>query len=117
MTDKRHAEFAALWQEAVEAANTAAEAENTRLPPEERRGFDCGFAWVVLPGNQPFARWASKQGIASKHYPKGMSIWYSKLHSVPTQSISVHQAAARAACEVFQRRLGTREIYAASRLD
>jgi hypothetical protein len=111
------ADFAALWHDAKQAAQSAAEAENFKLGDENARGLDCGFAWVTLPGNIAFGRWAKKQGIASKGYPTGLSIWYSKLHNVPTQSISVHEAAVRAARDVLSHGLQTSLIGMASRLD
>jgi hypothetical protein len=110
-------EFAALWAQAKRAAHAAAEVENLRLGDENIRGLDCGFAWINLPGNIAFGRWAKKQGIASKDYPTGLSIWYSKLHSVPTQSVSVHEAAARAARDVLSHGLQTSLISIGSRLD
>lgn len=112
------AQFEQIWTEAKAAAQAAAEAQNAKITtPEYRRGFDCGFAWVCVPGNIPFGRWAKKAGVASKAYPSGLQIWYSKLHNIPTQSVSVHQAAAQAASEVLQRGLGTSLIYSSSRLD
>jgi hypothetical protein len=110
-------DYQALWTEATKIAQLAAQAENAKLGDEAHRGFDCGFAWLHFPGNTPFARWAKKAGIASKHYPSGLSIWYSKLHSVPTQSVSVHEAAVRAARDVLAHGLQTSQIYTGSRLD
>lgn len=111
------AQFAVLWEQARAAAQAAAVAQNERLGSENSRGFDCGFAWVSFPGNIPFARWAEKQGICSKGYPTGQQIWYSKLHSLPTQSISVHEAAARAARDVLAHGLQTSLVSMGSRLD
>jgi hypothetical protein len=110
-------DFARLWAHAKRAGNVAAMNENARLGPENTRGFDCGFAWVNFPGNTKFARWAKKAGIAGKHYPSGLCIWYAKLHDIPTQSVSVHEAAARAARDVLAHGLQTSEIYVGSRLD
>jgi len=111
------ADFAKLWAEARHAAQAAAEMQDRRLGDENSRGLDCGFAWVTLPGNIPFGRWAKKQGIASKGYPSGLSIWYTKLHTLPTQSISVHEAAVRAARDVLAHGLQTSLIGMSSRLD
>jgi hypothetical protein len=111
------AQFSRLWMEARNAAQAAALAENNKLGGENNRGFDCGFAWLSFPGNIPFGRWAKKEGIASKGYPTGLQIWYSKLHSVPTQSISVHEAAARAARDVLAHGLQTSLVSTGSRLD
>lgn len=97
--------FDAIWDLARAAGQAAAENENAKLGPEGQRGSDCGFAWVSLPGNIPFARWAKEQGLASKGYPTGMQIWYSTMHDVPTQSVSVHEAAARAVRDVLSRAL------------
>jgi hypothetical protein len=111
------AEFEQLWALAKLAGQAAAEAQNAKLGDENCRGLDCGFAWVTMPGNIAFGRWAKKMGIASKGYPTGLSIWYSKLHSLPTQSISVHEAAARAARDVLSHGLQTSLIGMSSRLD
>jgi predicted esterase YcpF (UPF0227 family) len=109
-------ECARVWSLAKQAAQAAAEIENMRLGDERSRGFDCGFAWVVIaPATQPFAKWTKKFGISSKHYAGGQCIWYSNLHSLPTQSVSVHQAAAQAAADVLQR--ANIKAYTGSRLD
>jgi hypothetical protein len=113
----RDAQYTKLWAEAQAAAQAAAETENARLGNEGSRGFDCGFAWIRFPGNIPFARWTKAKGISSKDYPSGQSIWYSNLHSVQTQSVSVHEAACRAAYDVLARGLECREMSVGSRLD
>ncbi len=110
-------DFTEVWKLAQRAGNLAARAENARLPGEGLRGLDCGFAWVSFPGNIPFARWAKSKGIASKAYPSGYQIWYSKVHDVPTQSVSVHEAACRAARDVLAHALQTYMISMGSRLD
>ena len=110
-------QFAALWHRAKVAAQVAAIAQDAKLGEEQVRGFDCGFAWLEMPGNMPFARWLKKEGSGLKGYPSGVHVWYSKLHSVPTQSISVHEAAVRAARDVLAHGLQTTLISAASRLD
>jgi hypothetical protein len=111
------AEFALLWIDAQAAAQRAAEQENIRLGNENSRGFDCGFAWLEFDGKHAFARWLKKNDIGRKGYPKGIHVWYSKLHNVPTQSISVHEAACRAAREVLAHGLQTSGIHVSSRLD
>lgn len=110
------ADFAKLWAAAKAAGIAAANAQDAKLGPEGARGFDCGFAWVNFPGNTKFARWAKKMGLASKHYPSGLSIWYSKF-STNTQSVSVHEAAAQAVRDVLSHGLQSSEIYTGSRLD
>ena len=97
-------EHAELWAKAQAAARAAAIAENDSLPPENARGFDCGFAWVVIkPARGAFVKFLKDRSIGrTRSYDGGgLEIWYSKLHDVPTQSISVHVAAARAAVEVL----------------
>ena len=110
-------QFKAIWAAAKAAAEKAATEQNAKLGSENSRGFDCGFAWITMPGNMAFARWAKKEGLASKGYPSGMHIWYAKIHSVPTQSVSVHEAACRAARDVLAHALQTSMIGMASRLD
>jgi hypothetical protein len=105
-----------VWELAMRAAQAAAEVENMRLGDENRRGFDCGFAWIVLsPATSAFAKWAKKTGRSRKHHAGGQCIWYSKLHNISTQSTSVHQAAANAAADVLQR--ANIKCYTGSRLD
>jgi len=111
------ADFDLLWKAAREAGDAAAKEANAKLGDESRRGFDCGFAWFTFPGNIPFAKWTKKQGISSKGYPTGQQIWYSKTHSVPTQSISVHEAACRAVRDVLSHGLQSSMISTGSRLD
>lgn len=110
-------DFAEIWRKAKAAAAAAAHEQNEKLGPEGYRGLDCGFAWISMPGNIPFARWAKKEGIASKAYPSGYQIWYSRVHDLPTQSVSVHEAACQAARNVLQQELGTSSISTGSRLD
>lgn len=58
----------------------------------------CGFAWVELPGNCAFGRWAKKVGLARPAYPKGLNIWVSE----GGQSIDRKEAYARAYAAVLQ---------------
>lgn len=87
-----------MHKKAVMAAKEGAMAKDASLPPENSRGFDCGFAWVQAT----YVKASTKQGKElralgfSKAYPKGLQLWYRKLHSLPTQSASVHEAAAQA---------------------
>lgn len=110
-------DFTNLWNQAKEAAQQAAQAQNAKLGNENSRGFDCGFAWLTFSGKTPFARWAKKADLSSENYPSGRMIWYSKLHSIPTQSVSVHEAACNAAREVLAHGLQTSAIGVGSRLD
>jgi hypothetical protein len=88
-----------IWDEARAAAQAAAEAKLAALPR------DCaGDAWVVFdPAKQTMARDLKVLGVASKHWGRGYSVYAAKLHSVNTQNISVHEAAAAAAVAVFQK--------------
>lgn len=105
-----------LWSQATEAAQKAAEEQNAKLGPEVSRSLDCGFAWIVFdPARQPLSSYLKKLGTADKHWARGYYVWYSKLHSVPTQSISVHEAAAKAAAELLKAQ-GVK-CYWSSRLD
>jgi len=113
-----NSKFEIVWFDALRNANNAAVAQNAKLGDEKFRGLDCGFAWLQFPGNTPFARWAKKQpNLTSKGYPTGLTIWYSKLHRVSTQSVSVHEAAAKAACDTFKALLPEAKVTWSSRLD
>lgn len=101
-----HEQQAAIWAEAVVAGNAAAKAHDATLGPENLRGLDCGFAWVVIhPARGPFVEWAKREGIGETrtYGDRGFQIWYSKFSNVPTQSIGTHEAAARAVVEVLKR--------------
>lgn len=71
----------------------------------------CGFAWVHIQGNTPFARWATKNGVARPGYPKGKDI---SCHEFG-QSMQRKEAYARAYARVLNE-AGIR-AYAESRLD
>lgn len=97
---------ATILAKAMAAAAAAAVAQNNKLAAESSRGFDCGFAWVTIrPGRGPFVTYLKSQRIGQpRGYDRqpGYGLWYSDLHELPTQSVSVHEAAVRAFCEVLQ---------------
>lgn len=100
------------------AAEKAAKEENDLLGPEQQRGLDCGFAWVVIkPARGKFVNYLKKLnfGETRNYGGGGFQIWYSKLHSIPTQSVSVHQAATREFARVL-REYGI-NAHSGSRLD
>ena len=74
-------DFQSLYN-AADAAGRAA-AESVVPVPIIVKGYEhqpimdglCGFASIRFPGNTAWGRWAKKQGIASKAYPKGLMIW------------------------------------------
>ena len=95
-------DYESIWQEAKNLAQQAAVECNEVLGTESQRGFDCGFAWIHCNnGRSPFARFLKSIG-GHKGYPKGVDLWYSHVHSVPTQSIGVHIAACNAAVAYLQ---------------
>ena len=104
-----------IFEQAKAAALAAATAQNATLPPEARRGFDCGFAWVIIkPARGPFVKYCKANRIGDKHCYGGWNIWYSHF-SLPTQSVSVHEAAASAFAAVLV--ANGIDAYADSRLD
>lgn len=113
MTDLRK-----LHDKACEAARAAAVAQNAKLGPEASRGLDCGFAWVVAPKVKLSTKLGKEMaGLGYRKIwspAKGVYLWYSDL-SVPTQSVSVHEAACRAYVEAMKP-AGV-EMYVGSRLD
>lgn len=95
--------YAAIWAEADVAGLSAARACQTtpmvvvsltdpRQPHEYVPDGPCGFAWVTVPGNTSFGRWAKKHGLMTKAYPKGLMHWV----RVGQQSIQIKEAYARA---------------------
>jgi hypothetical protein len=97
-----------IYAEARSAANAAAIESNSKLPSNQSaRGFDCGFAWVtVKPARGPFVAWCKANGkgrSGSFSGGPGYGFWYGDLHDVPTQLVSVHEAACRAFAEVLEK--------------
>jgi hypothetical protein len=86
-------ELQKLHEKAIEAAVAAAKAEDARLGPEDLRGFDCGFAWVIAPNGKLNTREgkALKALGFEKSWGKGLVLWDPA--GLPTQSMSVHYAA------------------------
>lgn len=105
-----------IFNKAWAVSNKAAHDYNATLPPEQQRGFTCGFAWVTIhPARGPFVSWLKKRGIGSRAYGGGYQLWYSELHTVPTQSVDVHEKAANAFAKVLKEHGIT--AYSGSRLD
>lgn len=108
---------AGIFVAAYDAASRAGAEANAKLPPEQSRGFDCGFAWVTIkPARGAFVNHLKAKGIGSLAYNGGWQIWYSKCYPAVTQSIGVHEAA----CEAFAAVLtanGIAGVTTGSRLD
>jgi len=71
----------------------------------------CGYAWVRMKGNTPFARWCKQQRITRPAYPTGVSIY----PSTTTQSLERKEAWCNAFVEVLKKH-GI-DAYVDSRLD
>lgn len=71
---------------------------------ERNQEFNCGFAWLVLPGKGDFASFLKKHRGASKNYgSKGIMLWYSNVYnSKGSQSMYKHEIACRAFAEVLR---------------
>ena len=97
-----------IINQASEAGSQAARAFTEKHP-----GFEgaCGFAWVNIPGNTAFGRWANKNKIARPAYPKGLTFWCPLM----TQSMSIKEEWAWAFAGVLQQH-GI-EASASSRMD
>ena len=106
-----------IYQAAIAASQKAAQEQEDKFNiGEYHRGFDCGFAWVTIhPARGPFVKYLKSIGVGSRACGGGYQIWYSKLHSISTQSVSVHEAAASAFAKVLKD--NGLEAYAGSRLD
>lgn len=96
-------DYAAILEEAHAAAHEAVAAEG----PENIYAANCGFAWVVISGNEPLARWcraqrkrmandtyASRAYFGDKHWHKGWNFWNPGDFS--GQQVSHKEAGARA---------------------
>jgi hypothetical protein len=68
---------------------------------------DCvGFAWVLIrPARGPLVSYLKKMGIGGSEYGGGYSIWMPG--NQPTQSMSVHEAAAKAFAATIKNMLGS----------
>lgn len=121
------AECLVLLASAYTAATAAALAEDMRLPPENARGFDCGFAWVDIPTgrNAPpavkdFVKYCKALGReqgGGEPRGYGKSAWqFWSPAKAQTQSISVHYAGA-AAFALVLRNAGIEGAAAGQRLD
>ena len=94
---------AQIFEAAKALAGFAAISADKALPTEVERGLDCGFAWVIVnPARGPFVAWCKANNIGHKHYKAGWEFWYSAFDPTNTQSISVHEAAAKAFAESLQ---------------
>lgn len=92
------------YEKILAEAHAAAKAAQVGMV--EGRGLDCGFAWVVVDGQDALARYCraeiKRQGgerqasrnLGSKGYPRGWQFW--KPGDFNGQSIGVHEAGARA---------------------
>lgn len=113
-----------IYNDAMAAAIAAAKAEDARLPPENMRGLDCGFAWVDVPTGRAFMdphtkaflKWCKENGKGSAR-GYGKPAWqFWNPASLPTQSISVAYVGA-AAFAASLRNAGISHAAAGQRLD
>ena len=86
----------AIYDKALAAAKDA----QADYGPEDLTAFNCGFAWVTVPGNSAFGRWAKAEGLSAAGYPKGQQFWCPG--GAPVQDVDIHAAGARAFCESLQ---------------
>lgn len=112
------AEIISAIERALQAAREAACRQDAALGEENKRGFDCGFAWVVCkPANSKLAK-ALKVYGATKHHAGGVCLWNPSRH--PSQSISVKIAGAMIFVETLERALkgnGYDLLYSDARYD
>lgn len=82
----------------VQKASMAAQ-EAVKDFDESDQAYNCGFAWLVLPGRGDFASFLKNHRGVSKNYgSKGIVLWYSNVYnSRGSQSMTKH----RIACEAF----------------
>jgi hypothetical protein len=103
------------FEQLLKSAHDAATAAQVGLVDNEN-AFDCGFAWVVIKGTEPLARYCRaqlraliKSGVQAYHmthlygdkgYPNGWEFW--KPGGSSLQSVHVHVAGANAFAEVLR---------------
>ena len=93
----KNQDFQAIYDTAIAAGNKA---YNDYL---EKHGepMYCGFAWAELPSARtPFVNWCKKNGVGSKHWRKGWTIWNPCGHG--TQSMDLKEVATLAFVEVLR---------------
>ena len=89
-------DFQTIYNEAIKTAKLA-EADYTAKYGEQ---MYCGFAWVDFPSARtPFVAWAKKNGVGSKHWKKGWSIWNPAGNC--TQSMDIKEVGAEAFAQVL----------------
>lgn len=77
-----------LYNTILAKAHAAADAAILAKGPEDMNALDCGFAWVVIAGNEPLARHcrkhlagrtdlphAERRRFGSKHWQRGWEFW------------------------------------------
>ena len=109
-----------IMAEANEAAYEAAKELAFKFELEGRF-TGCGFAWIELyefdgrriKGKTKIGKQMKKAGIR-QNYQRVFDIWNPS--GYPTQDVSVLEAGAQAAAEVFKKH-GFNKVYACSRLD
>ena len=82
--NKTMSAFEAILDEAYAAADAVIVAKG----PEDMNALDCGFAWVVIGGTEPLARycraalkkmpsvgWRESRRYGSKHWQRGWEFW------------------------------------------
>lgn len=115
-------DFHSIYNAALETAIRAAQAYDITLPPESKRGFDCGFAWVDVPcqkttsdTTKAFVKWCreNKSGEKRGYGKAAWQFWNPSKHN--TQSVGTKEAGAAAFASIL--RLHGIECSVGTRLD
>jgi hypothetical protein len=108
----RNADYQSIWDEALRAAQIAAEAELAKGP---RPGDGCAF--LDMPRSLPFADWAAtaldpiwEDGEVDNPHPDRLWLGDAQFSFACDDSLDVHMAAANAACAVLSNLLPTSAI-------
>jgi hypothetical protein len=120
---RQNIDFQLIWNEALRAAQVAAEAEAAKLgedacsPDRAWPSPGDGCAFLEMPRSLPFAQWAAtaldpiwEDDEADNPHPERLLLGDSQFSFACEDILSVHKAAARAACEVLTRSLQTSTI-------
>jgi hypothetical protein len=110
-------EFQQTWNEARRAAQIAGEAQYAKLGDQSDLDEGDGCVFLEMPRSLPFARWAATtldpiwgENDPDDPHPERLLLGDAQFSFASDDILSVHEAAARAACGVLCRCLQTSAI-------
>lgn len=105
-----------MYKDLINQARQAAQSAEQAFFAKHGEPFYCGFAWIevfVTRTNSQEAKALLDAGFKKSYKPRCLTLW--DLGGMPTQSMDIKEAGARAAADILSR-AGLR-AYACSRAD